>query len=662
MLTTLALVSLAAAPPPLVSLFPQRASVEVPASAQPWFRLELSDGVLESCQPDLSDLRLLDKDNQVIAYRLFRAAPVKRAPEFVPAKVVSMGRDAKLSNQATPGRVVEQLTVEVPPLPARAERWALRVESARSEYVAQATLTTETGSSVGGGALFKVLASGAVGTDLTLPVGLASGEVTLTLTTLGVSPLNPRLTWVASFDPPEREARRFTSTVRSDSSSGHTMLTVSRPQGLQPDRLAIATTTPAFSRQVSVFDVADNGAKTLVGDATLFRLAGVIGAERVEIPLSSTRGDHLEVVLDDGDSPPLAELSVALLAERPTLVFALTNAQTNGPVWLAFGGGLARPPRFDLTALDANDTWEAGWPTATVLGSLERNPAFVARSPLQDFLRAGAEVDASRFSQRRAVVFSGPAAGLWSVPLDAEDAAFLRADFEDVRVVDASGRQWPFVLRNATVTSTVTPAAPTRDDSNSTYAVPVPGGRGWVEQVELSASTPFFSRIATVAIEDERHKRQVLTSGSVSQAPEVPAQTRIFTNTRGGTLARSLEVTVDDGAEQPLEGVKVMLSLRVPELLVLGPPGRYTVLFGAPTERRPAYDVDALGTYLFDLKPRLAELEARDANPSFQATSALLRKENTPQLLMWAALGLAVLVLGGLALKLARAEDDATKE
>lgn len=655
MLSTLVLVSLAAAPPPLESLFPQRAPVEVDGSGTPWFRLELSDEVLEACQPDLSDVRLMDAKGEVIAYRLFRAAPVKRAPERVPARVLSVSRDARLANQAVPGRVVEQVTVEVPPLPPQAEAWLLRVESSRPEYVAQATLAGADGKPLASGALFKVPASGALGTDLVLPAGRSEGQVTVTLSSLGTQPLEPRFTWVAPFGPPAREARRFSSRVEAQSSGGRTTLKVARPQGLQPERLAVSTSTPAFSRQVTVFDVAANGAKSLVGKATLFRLAGVSGAERVEVPLAATQGEYLEVVVDDQESPPLAEPAVALLAERPTLVFALTSEQTDGRVWLAFGGGQARQPRFDLAALDANDTWEAGWPTLTRLGAIEANPAFVARSPLQDFLRPGAEVDASRFSQRRQVTFTGPGPGLWSVALDAEDAAFLRADFEDVRVVDEAGRQWPFALRAASVTQVVTPA-PKREESASVYAVTVPGGRAWVERVELESTTPFYARLAEVSVEDERHRRRELGRTSISQAPDEALQSTLFVSLVSPQFARSLEVKVEDGAEQPLENVRLSLSLRAPELLVLGPPGRYTVLFGAPTERRPAYDVDALGTFLFDLKPRVATVAAREANPTFQAASALLRKENVPQLAMWVALGVAVLVLGGLALKLARSE------
>ena len=95
----------------------------------------------------------------------------------------------------------------------------------------------------------------------------------------------------------------------------------------------------------------------------------------------------------------------------------------------------------------------------------------------------------------------------------------------------------------------------------------------------------------------------------------------------------------------------------VPDVFVLAPPGAYRVLLGNPAESSPHYDIESAR----ELVLSVASLEQKPGplidNPSFRATSRLAAGDGPTHVALWGALVLAVAVLGGLTLRLARQGD-----
>jgi hypothetical protein len=667
MISWVALALLSASPDAALSqLFPRRALIEADARALPWVRVELNDEVLRQCQADLSDLRVLDAKLEPVAFRLFRAAPSPRPPEVVAARVVSVQLDRAPAHDAVPSRVVERFVLELPPLPPQATQWHLKLTSELSELVTEASVDrvgdkNQVLQHLGDFPLFRVPSAAAERLELALPAGESGGLVRVELSTLGSRHVEPRFDWEARLEPEPLAPQRFEPRAKVEPPTpGRTVLTLERPSGLVPERLVLTTTSPAFARHLQVFDVAVNGTRTLVGEGTVVRLAGVRGAERVDVPLRAAKGEQLQVVIDDGDSPALAQLSAAYLSPRPALLFALTSEQSAGATWLYFGGGRALSPRYDVSELNPNDTWESGPPDPAVLDQSQANPAFVSTPPLAAFLRPGAEVEIAQFSHRRAVQLTQGGEGLWQVPLQLDDAALLRPDFQDVRVLDASGHQWPFVLREHTEERRLALKLTRREGTSSVYALELPASPAWLTRVELEPTSYFFARGAHLEAETEQHQKVTLATVSLRNDPTGRSgdnELRVLgPRSHNPARLRSAELVVEDGPEGPLENLTVRLEFKSPELLVLAGPGAYTLVEGSPTERRPRYDVDDVSGLVFALRPVVVAPGALEANPAFQATAAFFRKENAPRFFMWGALGLAVVVLGAMALRLARDE------
>jgi len=118
----------------------------------------------------------------------------------------------------------------------------------------------------------------------------------------------------------------------------------------------LATDTKNFSRQVTVEEppATDGDGRRRRGrplaTATITRIdvAG-IRREQIVIPLPESRQPTYDLVIDDGDSPPIAVSAVTARGPAREIVFL---AEPDGDYRLAYGGGLAAP-RYDTAAIRA---------------------------------------------------------------------------------------------------------------------------------------------------------------------------------------------------------------------------------------------------------------------------------------------------------------------
>ncbi|MFN7147826.1 MAG: hypothetical protein ACK4YP_28910, partial [Myxococcota bacterium] len=221
---------------------------------------------------------------------------------------------------------------------------------------------------------------------------------------------------------------------------------------------------------------------------------------------------------------------------------------------------------------------EAGDPTP--------NPAFVPVPTREAIDGAGPDLALTRFAWERPIVGSG-----WvRVPLGRDVFARARPDLADVRVVDAEGRQLPFLLWDTGEEEPWTVGAFERTEEAGSTLLRVPlDGTAPVASVRLETSRGVFERPVTVLRDAGRTTvaiRHVLWNG-----PE-----------KGGTLAIQLDervgdellLRIDNGDDAPIPIDAVHVTSPVSELRVRVPEGGARLVYGAPGARAPSYDLALL--------------------------------------------------------------------
>jgi hypothetical protein len=246
---------------------------------------------------------------------------------------------------------------------------------------------------------------------LGLPLGTASmGRVRVVLEHEQRFWLEPSFRFESSrtIDRSDRAAIPL-SILKTHSTGGTTVVELARPRGVVPATLRLGASTPTFDRKLTVHDDGAGRDAAPLGGASLFRLLPGSGVEELELPLRPARGDRLRVVIDDGDSPPLANLTFTAVFGQPSLVASLTAPGGPGPAAiLRFGGGRASVPRYDLAGFSAQPGREVYGKRADALvrlydpaavriarlGAIRPNPAFDRTPALAFAMRSGASIDA----------------------------------------------------------------------------------------------------------------------------------------------------------------------------------------------------------------------------------------------------------------------------
>ncbi len=645
----------------LLSLFTSRAPLLLEAAGLPWVSLGLTPEVLERCQGDLSDVRVIDGRGRMVPYRVHTSAKELYARQ--PAKVLRAEREQGASRDVVPARWTEAYTLEVPELPAGARSWTLTIASSVGEFVREVQVTdADARTPLAQGTVFRLPRMGAEQLQLPLPLPGVSrtSRLRVAFDGQGGGFLSPTFALEASAREPQAPMLRVSG---SGAGSGFeragelSVATFPRPSGLVPDRLVFRTSTPVFVRAVRVFDVAATGEERLIGEGRIFRHAGSVQAERLEVKVSEARGEQLRVQVVDADSGPLLDLTTELALEQPTLLFALSPEQAREPVWLYFGGGRTKAPRFDLAELEAWETPPALTVPASRLGPMEGNPSFRDTPPLETFMKPGAEVDARLFTHRRVVRIAAGGAGLSELSLTPDDVALLRPDFGDVRLVDSEGRQWPFLLEERPGEVMVTAAPPQRDGEVSRYELPLPARPLWISQVEVRPSAHFYSRPAKLFGVDETGKEELLAATQLVSNPTPRGQPSHLTLAlHSPRRLERLVLVVDDGQEAPLPQPTLTVRTVGVALLAVAPQGTHDLLLGHPETARPRYDIERARELMLAVRPATPVVLDLERNPRYRAGLTLARSATPSRILLWATLAAAVLVLGLLTLRMARRE------
>ena len=403
-----------------------------------------------------------------------------------------------------------------------------------------------------------------------------------------------------------------------------------------------------------------------LGTGTLKRVVqGDVIASSLRIQIQPPVEPQLDLVIEDGNNPASDVRGItAVFADLPWIYF-----ESPGDAVVArYGNPSLQAPRYDLEAvrptLAINSVMEAMWGEVRTR-DLETNVSSAAPA----LPTVGSELDPALFRYLRPIT-PGPA-GLVTVPLDAAVLAHSQdASFADVRVIDAAGRQVPYLVERASeplsldlaldrletkpaALSTALPA----NGTTSVYRIRLPLEGLPASRVALETSARVFTRRVTVGVERAPDRRQrdpwfqIITTSDWSHADQesaAPALTLMLPPIDG----RDLLLTVDEGDNTPLPLASARLLLPAYRLrLFRERDAALRLAYGRNDLSRPQYDLELLAPQLIGVTATEATLAAEQgAAPS--ASEAPL----SPRI-FWGVLIGAVLVLVALVVRLMRKSD-----
>ncbi len=342
---------------------------------------------------------------------------------------------------------------------------------------------------------------------------------------------------------------------------------------------------PVFARRVRVFEkllFRDRVSRRLAGEGVIARYVG--RPAELRVPLSELAGTSLELEVERAGTP--LGVNRGMLYVRPKrLVFRMPDA---GSVTLLYGSPDAPPPSSDLAS-----ALSGGLPKTLVTGSLGAVRDRGERSPLPEPAR-GPRIDASAFRSARPIQLpkSGSLAYLDLVGVPKTSAGF-------VRIVDAAGRQVPFVLESEERRVTLPLRFTTEHDGGKTrLRVTGFSPHEPLEALELRASAPEYFRRPVEVYEVRRDERgptarASLGSGVWERRPkDEKAALRVAVGAPSGS---ELFVELDDGDNAPISFSGVSGEITRVRLDFLFRPGEPLRLLSDPVAGASArYDLALL--------------------------------------------------------------------
>jgi hypothetical protein len=667
------------APSELARLFPREAElfVDYRGLAVAWLPAE----VLKEAKPDLSDVRIFSAEGAEVPFAVMTTLPRRAfgSVEHVMADPID-AKPRRRRGEEGDAKKRERFVVEVPNAPSRTGAWELSLTTAAPLFVRQATVreASEKGRVLATMPVFRLPSPMREQMRVALPAGV-SGRIELSLESEeeNVADLNPSIAFeaarAASDMPP---AVVPLVEVERSRSEGKTIVTLARPRGLVPSAVRVQTSTGTFYRRVEVWDEEEGRSTDRLGSSAVFREETTPPLAELSVPVSRARGERLRVSIEGGDGPELAELALFAVVERPSVVFSLPSLPSgrgDAPSGtLRFGGGRTYKPSYALEGLATSSASSRSEELASLaaqllsprevpeakVGAVRPNPAFDAKPAFSFAMRPAAEIDRAAYSHRMALRVTEAPEGVSRARLSPAVLAVARADLADVRVVDESNRQWPYLLEprasEAAVDLRVSP--PSRRLRRSHFALAMPIAPLVIEELSFDIAADYVDRSFRIVgqVEGGGEEAAPVLEGRFARRPGEP---RAFVAKMPAMRLLSLEVSVDDGDDAPLELRGVTAKVSVPDLFVVAPVGSYTLLAGHAEASAPRYELAHARDLVVSVRAPVVEPGALEANPTYVA-------KPPPGLLesyaLWVVLGVAVVTLGALTLRLANT--DAPKE
>jgi hypothetical protein len=439
---------------------------------------------------------------------------------------------------------------------------------------------------------------------------------------------------------------------------GRTRYRVALPDGYPIRRLALDADDGSFARQVRVVELGRNGGERTVGEALLYRLRfpdTAATVEQREIDVAPGIGGALVLEVASGDNPALVNPRVRVSGPR-TLLVAVGSAP---PATLYYGNTVTRQPAYGLESLRVTLASVPELPLSEV-GEEVANPSFRQPAPLAFVPTRGAGISPAAWRYSRPLMVTG-STDVYSVTLSPTDVAQLQPDLADLRLVDASDRQVPYVVESnaalVTVPLQVTTArarAGTRQTSALRLAVTAsgPGPEPLrLSGVRLQVREGFFQRSA-VLLQPRRDAplgAAVVTSATLRSARRDAEGEPVWVRVPLGDLrATELILEVQDGDNAPLTVLQAQAEALVPRITFKAEPGPYLLLMGNAEAQAPSYELGLLRQEVLTYAAVPLESSAAQpasSNPAYDPGVADIVRDAPPRLVLWTTLGLAVAVL-----------------
>lgn len=602
-------------------------------------RLTLPAETLDAARADLADLRLLGPDSAEIPFALIRRNTVRPTTERVTVQ-------ARLIDRAT---VAEFALGEVKSLQR------LRLETPATDFIKGATVEVQAESGrwqpAADSALVFRTRHGVEQLTLEL-AGLRGRAVRLTLEDERTAPIPLTAVVVESgAGEPETLTELPVPVVATEQEATATRLTLDL--GLQHRPLAELVLDPrerVFQRSVRLVAQRledDMVIEDTLATGTLARLE-LPGGRRFAQPALSvetaTPTARLELVIDNGDSPPLA---VAHVVARLRSVAIGFDAPAAGTYTLFAGAPRAAAPRYDVAAFAAD--WGRLKSTTAAAAARTANPAYRPAQLPADVPEFGGPIDATKWHHRRTLKLTAPGAQI--LELDAEALALSQPDLADLRLVRGD-RQVPYLLERTTRMRTTPLALVAAPDAKRPtvgrweLALPVAGMP--VDSLRLVIAEPVFARTGVVGEmqQDSRGQpwRRILGTASIRR-DNAEDRTLFTIELQSRPQSGTLFVEIDHGdnaafAPAQAEALYPVRRLRFRATETAG----CALLYGNPSANAPRYDLQLAAPRLLAAPQHTATLSAGAAEAGAQQ-SAFNLGGPAARYLFWAALAVVVVVL-----------------
>lgn len=453
--------------------------------------------------------------------------------------------------------------------------------------------------------------------------------------------------------------------TRRDSEPGRSRFRLTLPGPRLPIvALELSVGGGNLMREARVFEpglVGHAAQPRLLGQARLTRVVrDGIPADALEIPITSPTEPQLDLVVDDGDNPPLDLSGVtAVFAELPWIYF---DAPAAGPIVARYGDLRLGAPRYDLEAARptipsdlARATWRSQPPVA-----LSVEPEGL---PMPD---TGSAISTEGFGYARDIPEG--AAGLIAVPLDAAVMAHsgVSRQLSDLRIIDRAGMQIPYLLERRDEPLIVDvpierkglpSGVRTGSNAASTYAVHLPYRELPDARLVLTTRARVFRRTATLGVAIPATDRQPARFAQLATVPWVHADESVsappLTFAVPSRFTGDLFLVVDEGDNQPLPIDKATILM----------PSYAVRLYRRPSlPLRMVYGNDKIGSPQYDLQLLAPQVLGRAAEDVTAAPERALSggsdasMELVSPVVFWSLLTMAVVVLLGLVVRLMRRE------
>jgi hypothetical protein len=480
---------------------------------------------------------------------------------------------------------------------------ALRIRDLPEGVVAHLHLVTPGGAT--DSLVWRLSGTGAgVHLDVDLPPALAVGPWTATLDVVDGSPLFRRSPLIdfsalladpAAVDPVDLVVATGAPVPDEDDAS---RLAIGLPRpGLPLRGLHLDVADETFSRSVTVAGVEPGGAETTFQTSSVERLKrGGVTFGSTDLVLASDAPADVVLRLYDGLSEPLVIRGATVRLRGVSLLVPDAPA---GRVRV-FGCGKGGRT-YDIQRLSGDLAAE---PFArAALSPPGRNPEWSLENVLGDLALPGPELAGRSFGAERDVLAAeqAPLGGLEGthlvrVPLDPEILSATRDDVGDLRVLDARGRQLPYLLGPSGALRTLDGVTENREERGTQSVVHVSLGRGGmpVQSVLIRSPRGDFSREVSLRAASGHGLtwwQQTWTGASEGSSRLVVPLRR--------KMPERFSVVIENGDNPPLPLDSVEVTWKRWDLWTVIPAeGGVRVRYGSEDLTAPSYDIARLREYV----------------------------------------------------------------